>query len=771
MPDFRAADSSKEKSSAGDSSSSELIQDAIGIPRSLQMESKLPEALLKRGQELTKDWTPPSPLQGVVEERNAKAATKIAEKEIAPPKTEDTKPEVVRSGEKNRVLSQLSPADRTTVNTLRMELSVATADNERSIKQAEIQSFLKPKLGDALYDSGIREITAGSSTSDLLKEIKGDRPEEFAQLKAELRQRILSHADMAITDPGRRKDFAEKLTKFDERSKGLSDSEAINTYLQLGRVLDPSLKLEHGHRAVLAHSLLANVAVPTSIDQGGHNTCNVTTMQVRLFAQEPGLASKVVADVAVGGQFVSADGTVVKPLNLDPDGEAKTYPNWDGSRNYASQIFQLTAINIYWNRRETLPGGKTPGKGKIQYAQDEHGEFLLDTSVNPPQKQSFATVDADHPWLDVRGVSEINQQITGRPSKNFGVERWVYPSESEGITKLMTLGGFKERLLELKQQNAFPVIISVDAAKKPFGDGKGFGPHVVTITDYDPEKQEVSVDNQWGSSNDFTGLPGQRSKLPVSEIWSAMSQMPGLDFFKDKAKHALDGLAWKDTIKPTYTALSAKGLGFGLSATAPWAVRGGLGYLSEWGLPGAAKALQLSETRLGGITLRAGTGLAALGAFAYINDLPSAFKQGNSYGVGKLTRVAGDYLSFEIGRGIIQKATSWVPYAPARFGLQLAGGIATTTVFDKLLGEGSEIGGSYVYDYAHDYLTKPSGLPKVVEKPAPSVETVTPNPTPGKELKLLDGGSMTQQFMERSKRVRANSIFNELENRQVFKHE
>lgn len=766
MPDFRTADSSKEKGSGDLSSGSDLLRDAMGLPPTLLPETKLPPELLKKGQELTRDWKPPVPLLAVPAEIDRKAA-KIAEKQQAKP--EETKPEIVRQAEKNLLLGQLSADDRKTLDAIRLELSVATGDNERAIKQAEIQSFLATKLKAPIADGGIREILAACSSADLMKEIRVERPEEIQSLKVELKNRISSHADMAITEPGRRKDFAEKLAKFDERAKNLPEAEVLNTYLQLGRVLDPSLKLEHGHRGVLAHSLLSNVAVPTSIDQGGHNTCNVTTMQVRLFSQEPGLAAKVVADVAVGGKFVSADGTVVKPMNLEPDSEAKVYPNWDGSRNYASQIFQLTAINIYWNRRETLPGGKTPGRGKIQYAQDEHGEFLLDTSVNPPQKQSFATVDADHPWLDVRGVSEINQQITGRPSTNFGIERWIYPSDSDGITKLMTLGGFKEKLQQLKDQNAFPVIISVDAAKKPFGDGKGFGPHVVTITDYDPEKQEVSVDNQWGSGNDFTGLPGQRSKLPVSEIWGAMSQMPGLDFFKGKAKHALDGLAWKDTVKPTYTALSVKGLGIGLSATAPWAVRGGLGYLSEWGVPGAAKALQLSESKLGSVALRAGTGLAALGAFAYINDVPGAFKQGNSYGVGKLTRVAGDYLSFEIGRGIIQKATSWVPYAPARFGLQIAGGIATTTVFDKLLGEGSEIGGSYVYDYAHDYLYKPKGLvPKAIEKPAPSVETITPNPTPGKEMKPLNGGSMTQQFIERKNAYDWESKYSIYESRQAL---
>lgn len=215
----------------------------------------------------------------------------------------------------------------------------------------------------------------------------------------------------------------------------------------------------------------------------------------------------------------------------------------------------------------------------------------------------------------------------------------------------------------------------------------------------------MTVDNQWGKGADMTGLPGQQSKPTAEVLWSSMSQMPSLDFFQSSIKDGLKDLKMKDAIPPTVSALSSKGLLWGMSAAAPLAVRGGLGYLSEWGVPGAASVLSASETRLGSVALRTGTSLAAFAAFAYINDLPGAFKQGNSHAAGKLLRITGDYTSFELGGQLADKALSAVGlWAPARIGLDLAAGVATSTVFDRMLGEGAEIAGSQVYDRFRDYL-------------------------------------------------------------------
>ena len=708
---------------------------------------RLPELLNNRRDILPSNWQAPAPIAQDILSRQALLMVPKPEEAAAQPK-----PEAVRSAERDRLYSQLSADDGRKLDSMRLELSVASGVKEKAEKQTEIRSFLSTKLNGPTNEMGLQEIVSQQQLPELLKEIKRYRPQELAAIMQDARLKLINSTESGIPEASKRKDFAEMLKKFDERAakRGLPDSEVLGTYLQLGRVLNPDFKIEHGNKSVLSRSMLANVADPYSIDQGGHNTCNVTTMQVRLHTQEPATALKVVADVVVGGHFVTADGTKIRPMSMDPDSEGKHDPVWDGGRNYASQIFQLTAINAYWNRRDTMPGGKTVGKGNIHYEQLPEGEFIFDTSVNPPQKLDMKAYGADHPWLDVYGVSEINQQLTGRPSRDFGIVRWVYPSEGDGVTKVITLGGFKDRLLELKKANAFPVIIEVDASKKPFGDGKGFGPHVVTITDYDPEKGLLDIDNQWGKGADHTGLPGQGPKATVEEIWSSMSQMPSMDFFLDKIKEGYKDVKWKDAVPPTVSALSMKGLTFGLGAGAPLALKGGLGYLREWGVPGAARALEISESRLGSAGLRVGSSLAALGAFAYINDLPAAFKQGNSYGVGKLTRVTGDWASFELGRGLTSKAVSWVPWAPARFGLSVAAGIAATTAFDKMLGEGSEVGGSWVYDRAREFFGTPHNRLPSVEKAFVPHDVLPMNPSPSHQLSELAKPSMTKYFSDKN---------------------
>lgn len=666
--------------------------------------NKLPEISIP-------SFVPDSELNKKVLEENQKKDRKKREEQ-----EQGKKDELKLSAGREQIISKLPEPERLRLDLLRLELAARTSAEEQGSRQKEISTLLAKSLGKELEKTGFADLLNQRPLPDLLAEMKAQRPADYAKLKEIVRRQILEHGELAISDQDKFADFKAKLAKFESRQsqRGLPDYESLGTLLQIGRVLHPDTKLAHGNKSKLARDMLSNAADPTSIDQGGHNTCNVTSFQVRLYTQEPAVASKIVADTAIAGKFVCADGTQVKPLSLTPDNEAAADPTPDGLRNHASQIFQMVAINAYWNRRDTLPGGKTIGKGNIQYAQDASGEFLLDTTVDPPHKQKFDTIDSAHPWLDIYGVSEVAEQLTGKPSVNFGIKRWVYSGESAGVTKVVTLGGFKDRLIELKKQNAFPVVIEVDAAKKPFGDDKGFGPHMVSITDYDQESGLVSVDNQWGKGADQTGKEGETPKAPADVLFRSMSLMPSFDYLWERARDGLKQVKAKDSVQPTIAAASVHGLKFGLSASAPLAVRGGLAHLSKWGVPGAGSVLSASETRLGAFGLRAGTSAAAFAAFAYANDLPGAFKQGTAHGIGKLTRVSGDWASFEIGRGLSGKIASFVPWAPARFGISLAGGMASTAVFDKLLGEGSEIGGSWVYDRARDYF--------MTKKPLPAVE-------------------------------------------------
>lgn len=610
------------------------------------------------------------------------------------------------------LLVALDKESKERIDLYRLELSVTSGKEEREQKEKELRNFIESRSPKTVSDGVYAELVKTPSYSDLYSAMSTVQKDQMTNIVAEARELIVGRAAKAISGEAKLKQFNEALQKFDERAaaRNLPESERLGVYMQLNRILDPAAKLPQGNAGLLAKTLVSNAADPTTIDQGAHNTCNVTTLECRLYTQEPSTVARVVADVAVTGQFKTADGSVIRPESLAPDLEAKFDPTPDGLRNYASLVFQNTAINVHWMRKDTLPGGVMAGKGNIEYRQGKPGEpeeYLLNKSVNPPVIHHFRSLDSSHPWLDVDGLSDINAQITGKPSKDFGIQRWFYPSENNGVSKFLTFGGLKEKLQEYKDKNSFPVIIAVNGDHKPFGSGNGFAPHVVTVTDYDAATGLVTLDNQWGKDNDITGLPGQKQKITARELYDAMSMFPSFDFMKEHVEKNLKDIKKSDILPPTIAALSSKGLRWGLSGAAPLAVRGGLGTLSEWGVPGAAKVLAASETKIGSALLRTGTGLGAFAVFAAANDLPGAFKEGNSRGVGRLTRVLLDTAGFDLGAQLTSKAVGAVglKWAPARLGLMLAAGTATATILDRVLGEGAEIAGSELYERGRDMLT------------------------------------------------------------------
>ena len=94
---------------------------------------------------------------------------------------------------------------------------------------------------------------------------------------------------------------------------------------------------------------MSNAAQQHEIDQGMHNTCNVTTLEQTLNRQSPDKAAQMVSEVGLTGQYKSPDGQTINldPRSLHPDGETnfRGTEAKDGNRNYASQVFDMAAIN------------------------------------------------------------------------------------------------------------------------------------------------------------------------------------------------------------------------------------------------------------------------------------------------------------------------------------------------------------------------------------------------------------------------------------------
>lgn len=357
-------------------------------------------------------------------------------------------------------------------------------------------------------------------------------------------------------------EFRQSLDTLQKRS--LSAPEKGGALLQVHRLLTAtSGAVGESERIQLAKLVLQNAAFPNRIDQGNHNTCNVTTLETRCYSRYPSIAAGVVADIALTGQFKTADGTMVKLESLEKDFESRLYRIDGGSRNYASQLFQMVAINAYWSRQDHMPNGKYAGRGNIVYAQESSrgnstGEYILNKGVSPAQRFTLKNGGADGPQIDVEELVDINNQIVGKEEDDLILER-NSSARKKGIVSIDSSADLRRVLTRLKAENKFPVVLVVDAAMPPFSSGSDqasrFARHGVTVTDYDSVNDKVTIDNQYGKANDHTGEPGQKARAGSEELYLAMRTRPPFGQVLDSMKKNLSNMEIKDF----YRAASASG--------------------------------------------------------------------------------------------------------------------------------------------------------------------------------------------------------------------
>ncbi len=189
--------------------------------------------------------------------------------------------------------------------------------------------------------------------------------------------------------------FRSDMQALEQRASAqhLSDIEVEKTYQQIDRLLesnnDQPIKQDLKDR--LAQQILHHAAHPTAIDQGSHKTCAVTTIEARTYTRTPSAAARLVAEIGLSGRFITADGTTVAfdQHSLQPDWEAQSRYPQDGQRSYASQIFQVAAVNVHWLRQSFDNHGNPVTPGDLHYKQDSFSPISLkngDDSGERPQQ-------------------------------------------------------------------------------------------------------------------------------------------------------------------------------------------------------------------------------------------------------------------------------------------------------------------------------------------------------------------------------------------------
>lgn len=393
--------------------------------------------------------------------------------------------------------------------TLRGEGQTFGGENKTLLASAAGEMIDLRQLGDiyarATSTSG-RDVTKQSELSKtgdatIVKAVDVTDPASAA------RETLLRSADQHIRNPHQRAKFKADVAAFDKRATAdkIDSGDVAKTFESVNRILTAqSSAVPKDRMPQVAREVMRQVANPTSIDQGTNNTCSVSTIENILYSTQPALAAKLVADVATTGRYTAADGTKIEldKNSLKPDPEASKVSTADGDRSFASQLFNVTAVNAHYAKEQpNLRYEVHPANGK-----DRGGERIVDYSKTPPQRvRNECGGFVREPNLEDDSIVGIYKSLSGRDGKDIFLS---HADSTTGDTKDVTLfSSFKEfgdKIQELKDAGKLPIILGVNTAIEPLwtesggGSMKGYqGGHVLVLRDFKPgPPARVSVDKQ-----------------------------------------------------------------------------------------------------------------------------------------------------------------------------------------------------------------------------------------------------------------------------------
>lgn len=377
---------------------------------------------------------------------------------------------------------------------------------------------------------------------------------EDADINAQ-REKLKESADKHITDPKERAKFDADMARFEERSKemeetykkqGMSPEDAqkkaheqiAKTYEQVGRILDapdnPKVPIDSNHRREIAEQVMSQAADPKSVDQGIHPTCNVATVESRTYSRNPQEASKLVADMVTTGEYTTKDGTKVTldQESLQPHDGAKTNPPTDGQRSYASQLFQVTTVNIGYAERGSTIHYEQHEKDPTDRSDD--GARQVDWSKEPHEElkhgrmaKALGAKDSDYhtPGLNDEEILKAGNRINNETDKTWYVAHSDYGDGD--VNKVKSEKEFEDQIKDAKEHGKLPMVVKVHTGNEPFYTDSGAGAaggsggwHVVTIRDYqEGPPAKLKIDNQWGTDVDHTG---NGSEISVHDLYHTM---------------------------------------------------------------------------------------------------------------------------------------------------------------------------------------------------------------------------------------------------------
>ncbi|MBX9720179.1 MAG: hypothetical protein K2X81_02195 [Candidatus Obscuribacterales bacterium] len=284
------------------------------------------------------------------------------------------------------------------------------------------------------------------------------------------------------------KQFADRAV-----AQGIKTDEQLKVYKSLEQMVqapdNSGAKMSLVNRAMVALDFMYHAADPSTIDQGIHDTCSVSTIEEQMFVRQPSKVADLVAQVLLKGNWRAGDGKTIEidEGSLVPGTEESSHPPTDGQRSLVSQIFQVTVLNDIAQRGEL---GGYLGQSVRYCENDGH---------------SFVQLSKDRPAGEFLGISDdVMQAELSRLSSEKFPSVFINSERDHGtfrdVSHFNSPEQFQVGLSKMKAENELPAIIGVYSNLPPFSDPGGGG-HVLCITDIRKDADgsyKVFVDNQWG---------------------------------------------------------------------------------------------------------------------------------------------------------------------------------------------------------------------------------------------------------------------------------
>lgn len=337
-----------------------------------------------------------------------------------------------------------------------------------------------------------------------------------------------------------REEFALNMSKLEERLKN-NPGEVTDTYRQISRMLESDKSLVKGKSmGHLAADVMRQAADPHSVNQGDNNTCTLASLESRIYHRHPSEAARLVADVATKGSYTTADGETIKidqsSVSTFPDQWRQGMETNDKARSHASQIFQITAANVF----QDIQAG--PGGSSKEYRLTKTGQTYSENLVD---KETGKTLSSNPgvTMMDGKTLEDLNQRITGANEPPFVID----------LPRAKTEAEFKARLEQMKVDGNYPALIMVNGMTPPFrpeGIALTTPYHAVTL---EPGRSpdNLFVNDQFGPKRD--------QEHSLSTIYRAM-RMPDevvtSKTYNDKVLEGFEHLAKEDERKPLDAKLS-----------------------------------------------------------------------------------------------------------------------------------------------------------------------------------------------------------------------